>query len=129
MGRARRQRRPTPAEDARARVFDALGSPVRREIVQILSAGAATVGDVADQLPVSRPAVSRHLKQLEEAALVAHEQRGTRNVYRLDVRGFSSARRWLDTFWDEAIARFALLADNLPDPHAPSDDAGEGDAP
>ena len=128
MGKAARKRRQTPAEQARTRVFDALGNPVRREIVEILSGGDATAGDIADQLPVSRPAVSRHLKQLEAAELVVHEERGTSNVYRLEPRGFSAARRWLDAFWDEAIARFALLAENLPDAHAASDaPSDEGD--
>jgi DNA-binding transcriptional ArsR family regulator len=121
MAKAKRRAVSAPASQACARVFDALGSPVRREIVAILSGGACTVREIAEQLPVSRPAVSRHLRLLEDAALVAYEQRGTSNVYRLEPRGFSAARRWLDAFWDEAIARFALLAGNLPDPHRSSD--------
>jgi DNA-binding transcriptional ArsR family regulator len=93
-------------------LFDALGNPVRREIMRLLRSGPRPVGELAQELPVSRPAVSKHLKLLEEVGLVAHDANGTRNLYRLDRRGFDDARAWLDTFWDEALARFALVAEN-----------------
>jgi DNA-binding transcriptional ArsR family regulator len=87
--------------------LDALGSPVRRDIVRILASGPRPVGEIAAKLPVSRPAVSKHLAILTEAELVAHDRKGNRNVFRLHARGFDAARRWLEGFWDEALANFA----------------------
>ena len=95
-------------------VFDALGNPVRREIMHILASGPRPVGEIAARLPVSRPAVSKHLRVLEDAHLVAYDKQGNRNVFRLDAVGFEAARHWLDAFWDEALARFALVAENTP---------------
>lgn len=92
--------------------FDALGNPVRRTIVGILRGGPHAVGDIAAKLPVSRPAVSKHLRILEKAQLVAHEKDGTRNVFRIEATGFEAARDWLDGFWDDALARFAMVAEN-----------------
>jgi DNA-binding transcriptional ArsR family regulator len=93
--------------------FDALGSPVRREILRLLSDQPLPVGELARRLPVSRPAVSKHLRLLEHAGLVACRSAGTRNVYRLEARGFEAARGWLDRFWNEAIARFRWVAENV----------------
>ncbi len=93
-------------------VFDALGNPVRREIMRILAPGPRPVGEIADELPVSRPAVSKHLRILEEANLVAHDKQGNRNVFRLHPEGFEAARKWLEAFWDDALARFVLVAEN-----------------
>jgi DNA-binding transcriptional ArsR family regulator len=70
------------------------------------------VGRIAAQLPVSRPAVSKHLRLLHEAGLVACESRGNQNLYRIEAAGFDAARRWLDAFWDEALTRFKLTAEN-----------------
>jgi DNA-binding transcriptional ArsR family regulator len=93
-------------------VFDALGNSVRREIMRILAPGPRPVGEIAAGLPVSRPAVSKHLRVLEEAQLVAHDKQGNRNVFRLERAGFDAARHWLDEFWDDALARFVLAAEN-----------------
>ncbi len=92
-------------------VFDTLGSPVRRQIVRLLSAGPKPVGAIAQALPVTRPAVSKHLKLLESARLVRHESHGTQNVFRLSPEGFQLARRWLDDFWDDALSRYADVAE------------------
>ncbi|MCA9656187.1 MAG: winged helix-turn-helix transcriptional regulator [Myxococcales bacterium] len=92
--------------------LDALGCPTRRSIVRLLAEGPRPVGEIAAALPVSRPAVSKHLRILEQAELVAHDRQGTRNLFRLERRGFDAARRWLDAFWDEALARFVMLAEN-----------------
>lgn len=93
-------------------VFDALGNPVRRELMRLLAPGPRPVGELAASLPVSRPAVSKHLKILEDARLVAHDKQGTRSVFRLHPAGFEAARQWLDAFWDDALARFTLVAEN-----------------
>lgn len=100
---------PTNCHESEA-VLDALGNPVRREIVRILSQQGSSVGEIAARLPVSRPAVSKHLRLLEQARLVAHERHGTRNLFRLERSGFESARQWLESFWDEGLRTFALLA-------------------
>ena len=92
--------------------LDALGNGTRRAIVRALAQGPKAVGEIATRLPVSRPAVSKHLRVLERAGLVRHESRGTKNVFRLERSGFDSARGWLDAFWDHALARFAMVAEN-----------------
>lgn len=94
-------------------IFDALGSPVRRQILRELARGPLSVGHLAAAFSVSRPAISRHLAQLEEAGLIRHSEAGTRNVYRLDADGFERTSQWLSSFWDEASARLQLVADNL----------------
>lgn len=92
--------------------LDALGSPVRRQIMRILQAGPRYVAEIASELPVSRPAVSKHLKVLEQAALVRHTPAGNRNLYWLEQEGFAAARGWLDSFWRDAYARLSLVAEN-----------------
>ena len=94
--------------------LDALGNPVRRQILRLLQLEPRPVGALRDALDVdiSRPAVSKHLRILQSAALVKHERRGTRNIYQLDVAGFDAARADLDSFWDEALGRFKMLAEN-----------------
>lgn len=92
-------------------VFDALGNANRRAIVRFLANGPLPVGDIARQLPVSRPAVSKHLRILEDAGLVGHVSEGNRNVFRLERGGFEAAKTWLDGFWSEALGRFALVAE------------------
>jgi DNA-binding transcriptional ArsR family regulator len=94
--------------------LDALGNPVRRTILRLLSAGPLAVGEIAAGLPVSRPAVSQHLRILEGVRLVAHEKRGSRNLFRLEPQGFDAARIALDSFWEGSLARFALAAGNTP---------------
>jgi DNA-binding transcriptional ArsR family regulator len=93
-----------------AAVFEALGDPTRREIVRLLAQSPRSVGDLADRLPVSRPAVSQHLRVLSDAELVAVRAEGTRRVYRLDATGAGQARDFLDRMWDTALDRFAELA-------------------
>ena len=92
--------------------LDALGDPTRRGIVRLLAVQPRSVQQLADQLPVSRPAVSQHLRVLEGAGLVAATAEGTRRIYRLDAAGAAAARDFLDEMWDVALARFALLAQN-----------------
>lgn len=92
--------------------LDALGSPVRRRILQRLAARPATVGELARHFPVSRPAVSKHLKLLKQAGLVSHQQEGTRHRYCLDRRGFAAAEAWLQQFWTEALENFRLVAES-----------------
>ena len=88
-------------------VFDALGEPVRRQIIARLRSGPTPVGKLADQLTVGRPAVSKHLRVLEGAGLVHHESRGTRNLYALAPEGMVVAQQWLVGMWDTALAAFA----------------------
>ena len=87
-------------------VLEALGDRTRRAIIGELAAGAAPVQELAEHLPVSRPAVSQHLRVLLDAGLVAFEPDGTRNVYRLDRTGFDELRGWLDDFWTEVLGSF-----------------------
>ena len=86
--------------------FAALAEPMRRAIVDHLAEGPMSVGDLAARLPVSRPAVSQHLKVLKEAALVRAEARGTRRVYRIDPAGLGAIRQWLDRHWEKALAAY-----------------------
>lgn len=92
--------------------FDALGDPNRRAIVELLGAGDRSVGELADALPISRPAVSRHLRLLKRAGLVIEEPRGTRRIYRLHDEGVEAVRRYLSDVWGEGGARFRLVAEN-----------------
>jgi DNA-binding transcriptional ArsR family regulator len=91
-------------------VLDALGNPVRRAILQELRAGPLAVGEIAATLPVSRPAVSRHLRVLGEAGLVQAREVGTRNLYSIRMQGFANVREFVDDFWDTALARLEELA-------------------
>lgn len=91
-------------------VLDALGNETRRAIVGVLSRGPQAVGQIAEALPISRPAVSKHLVVLERAGLVQHSADGTRNVYTLHRSGFDAARSWLDSFWTEALDSLAQEA-------------------
>jgi DNA-binding transcriptional ArsR family regulator len=92
--------------------FDALGDPNRRAIVELLGAGGRSVREIADALPISRPAVSRHLRLLKDAGLVLEEPRGTQRIYRLHDEGVTAVREYLAQVWGEAAARFRLLAEN-----------------
>ena len=87
-------------------VLSALADPTRRRVFERLRRGPRPVGAIARGMPVSRPAVSQHLKTLKEAGLVADRQEGTRRVYFIDPHGLGALRRWLDQFWDEALAAF-----------------------
>lgn len=91
--------------------LDALGDPTRRAVVERLALGPASVAQLAADLPVSRPAVSQHLKVLHAAGLVAFEAAGTRHLYRLEAAGFEALRGWLDGFWTDVVGAFAAHAD------------------
>ena len=92
--------------------FDALGDPNRRAIVELLGSGGRSVREIADALPISRPAVSRHLRLLKDAGLVVEEPRGTRRIYRLHAEGVEAVQRYLSQVWGDAGARFRLVAEN-----------------
>ena len=94
--------------------FEALGDPNRRAIVELLGAGGRSVQELADALPISRPAVSRHLRLLKRAGLVVEEPRGTRRIYRLHDEGIEAVRAYLERVWGEAAARFRMVAENPP---------------
>jgi DNA-binding transcriptional ArsR family regulator len=91
--------------------LDALSDPTRRRIFEELRGGPRSVGDLAAGLPVSRPAVSQHLRVLEDVGLVTHRRNGTRHLYELDAAGVEVLRDWVDGFWTEALARFKQAAE------------------
>ena len=99
---------PTPAGDP----FEALGDPTRREILRLLGEGDKPVHELAEALPISRPAVSRHLRLLKDAGLVAEEADGTRRIYHLEAGGLLAAQAYFAQVWGEAATRFRLLAEN-----------------
>jgi DNA-binding transcriptional ArsR family regulator len=88
-------------------VFDALGEPVRRRILELLRDGPTAVGQLAERLPVGRPAVSKHLRVLSGAGLVEHRSVGTRNLYALASEGRAAAQQWLAMTWDTVLASYA----------------------
>ena len=92
-----------------------LADPTRRLILECLAVRPSAVGEIADRLPVSRPAVSQHLKVLKASGLVSEQAVGTRHIFRLDPAGVSALRDQLDTFWNRALANFEAAIDN-PDP-------------
>jgi DNA-binding transcriptional ArsR family regulator len=92
--------------------FKALGDPHRRAIVELLGSGPRSVQEIADELPISRPAVSRHLRLLKDAGLVVDKSRGTQRLYQLHGQGVAAAQEYLAQVWGEAAARFRILAEN-----------------
>lgn len=92
-------------------LFHALGDATRRDVLRRVATGPAAVGAIAEGLPVSRPAVSQHLKVLREAGLVREEAAGTRRIYRIDPRGLGALREWLDAHWQAALGDFKAFAD------------------
>lgn len=92
--------------------FDALGDSNRRAIVELLGSGGRSVREIADALPISRPAVSRHLRLLKDAGLVIDEPLGTRRIYQLHDQGVEAVQAYLAEVWGDTIARFRLLAEN-----------------
>ncbi|HEY7224702.1 MAG TPA: metalloregulator ArsR/SmtB family transcription factor [Micromonosporaceae bacterium] len=92
--------------------FNALGDPHRRSIVEMLGSGGRSVRDIADALPISRPAVSRHLRLLKDAGLVVEEARGTQRIYRLHDEGVAAVQAYLTRVWGEAAARMRMFAEN-----------------
>jgi DNA-binding transcriptional ArsR family regulator len=107
-------RRARPPE-LRGDPFEALGDGNRRAIVELLGERGRSVGELAQLLPISRPAVSRHLRLLKAAGLVDEEPQGTRRIYRLQEQGVEAVRSYLARVWGEAGARFKLLAENTAD--------------
>jgi DNA-binding transcriptional ArsR family regulator len=103
--------RTATAGDATARVLDALGDPTRRAVLELLRGGAKPVGEIARDLPVSRPAVSQHLRVLKGAGLVRDRQDGTRRLYAIDAAGLSALRAYLERYWDVALASFRQAAE------------------
>lgn len=91
--------------------FAALAEPMRVAIVERLAERPMAVGELAGHLPVSRPAVSQHLKVLKEARLVRDHAEGTRRIYAIDPAGLGAIRLWLDRFWDKALAAYAEAAE------------------
>jgi DNA-binding transcriptional ArsR family regulator len=91
--------------------FAALADPTRRRVFELLTRKALSVGELAAELPVTRPAVSQHLKVLKRAGLVTDEPDGTRRVYRVDPRGIEAMKHYLDRFWDRALAAFKTAAE------------------
>jgi DNA-binding transcriptional ArsR family regulator len=96
---------------AYATSFSALADPTRRRVMESLRSGPRAVGEIARGMPVSRPAVSQHLKVLKEAGLVTDRAEGTRRVYYLDPKGLAALRAWLDQFWDRALTDFQREAE------------------
>ena len=92
--------------------FAALGDPNRRRIVSLLATGARSVGELAGEMPISRPAVSRHLRLLKDAGLVREDAEGTRRIYRLHGEGVAAVEAFLREMWGDAAARFRLTAEN-----------------
>ena len=86
--------------------LDALGDPTRRSIFERLRRGARSVTELADELPVSRPAVSQHLRVLKDAGLVLERRNGTRRIYRIDPDGLGEVRDYFDTFWSDVLTAF-----------------------
>lgn len=86
--------------------FDALGDPNRRAIVELLGARERSVQELADLLPISRPAVSRHLRLLKQAGLVVEQPRGTRRIYQLQDRGIEAVRAYVERIWGDAADRY-----------------------
>ena len=99
------------------RVLDALGDPTRRLVFKRLRRGARSVGELAERMAVSRPAVSQHLAVLKQAGLVVVHAEGTRRVYAVDGRGIEALRSWLDGFWDKALSAFKEAAEHEANEH------------
>jgi DNA-binding transcriptional ArsR family regulator len=93
------------------RVFSALYDPTRRAVLERLREGPRPVGEIARGLPVTRPAVSQHLKVLKDAGLVTDRSEGTRRIYHIDPKGLGAMRAWLDQLWDSALTAFATEAE------------------
>jgi len=91
--------------------LEALADPTRRAIFERVARKPQSVGELAADLPVSRPAVSQHLRMLKEAQLVIDQAQGTRRIYRIDPRGLGLMRAWLDDYWGEALRAFQKFTD------------------
>jgi DNA-binding transcriptional ArsR family regulator len=98
-------------ETYRSAALDALGDPTRRSVFELLGSGGRSVGEIAARLPVSRPAVSQHLKVLHGAGLVVVRPEGTRRVYELDPTAVAALRDYFDRFWTTALAAYKQVAE------------------
>lgn len=103
------------AADPLSTTFAALADPTRRAIFERLADEPQSVGSLAARLPVSRPAVSQHLKALKEAGLVEDQAQGTSRIYRIDPQGLGPIRRWLDQQWERSLANFKHIAEREDD--------------
>jgi DNA-binding transcriptional ArsR family regulator len=92
-------------------ILDALGDPSRRALCEQLAGGSMAVGELAAHLPISRPAVSQHLKVLKDAGLVIDRPVGTRRLYQLNPAGLVAMREWLDRLWGDALSAFKAAAE------------------
>jgi DNA-binding transcriptional ArsR family regulator len=110
------------------RALDALGDPTRRLVFKRLRKGSRSVGEIADGMDVSRPAVSQHLKVLKAAGLVVVRAEGTRRLYSVDTRGIEALRNWLDSFWDEALVALRKLPNEKRQEKGNHDDAADKSA-
>ena len=99
---------------AYGQVMDALGDPTRRAVLELLRRGPRAVGELAEHLPVSRPAVSQHLRVLKDAGLVHDRAEGSRRLYSMDPKGLDEARRYLERYWDAALQAFADATEEEP---------------
>jgi DNA-binding transcriptional ArsR family regulator len=108
--------------------LDALGDPTRRRVMELLRTGPRAVGDLAADLPVSRPAVSQHLRVLKGAGLVTSRPHGTRHLYAIDDEGLAAIRTYLETFWDDALSAFKDAAERPSGQRTPGPPE-EGDLP
>ena len=109
--------------------FEALGDPNRRDILRLLSDGDKPVREIAAALPISRPAVSRHLRLLKEAGLVAEQAQGTRRIYHLQEQGMYAVQAYLERVWGDAARRFRLLAENTEDAGSAENTGNAGNKP
>jgi DNA-binding transcriptional ArsR family regulator len=98
-----------------SQVLAALGDPTRRAIFERIAARPRAVGELAGELPVTRPAVSQHLKVLKDARLVVDRAVGTRRIYQIDLEGIGALRAYLDQFWNQALAAFKAAAEQEED--------------
>lgn len=112
--------RPRPAGDP----FEALGDANRREILRLLSIGDRPVAEIAAAMTISRPAVSRHLRLLKDAGMVAERAYGTQRIYHLQEQGLHAVKAYLEDIWGQAAARFRLLAENTPSTRTDPEDPG-----
>jgi DNA-binding transcriptional ArsR family regulator len=100
------------AYSSAATVLDALGDPTRRDLLEVLREGPRAVVDIAAEMPVSRPAVSQHLRVLKEAGLVTERREGARRVYRIHTEGLAALRSYLEAYWQGALATFKEAAED-----------------
>ena len=103
------------AQELHRDALDALGDANRRAIVEILGSGGRSVREIADALPISRPAVSRHLRLLKDAGLVSDQADGTRHIYELRAEGVEAIRQYFAEVWGQAVTRFRIVAENTDD--------------